>query len=93
MSGHTPGTWIVARPNDYGDSSVNVRTADGQFIAEVGDQSRPHVHEDARLIAAAPDLLDALARIVAQDDHHGQLNDSERNQADIAIAKAIGGAS
>jgi len=62
MSKHTPGPWVI--------SGDEINTADGQTkIAEVigGDGRRFQDEEDntecladARLIAAAPDLLEAL---------------------------------
>jgi hypothetical protein len=49
--------------------------------------------EDARLIAAAPDLLDALVLLVGDDEteESAVMPDSEkRNMARAAIAKATG---
>jgi len=58
-AGHTPGPWKVAKKTNF------VETATGSFIAECREQ-------DARLIAAAPDLLAALQDIVtAQAEHYG----------------------
>lgn len=55
---HTPGPWR-AEPGDYPDD--NYVTSDGGTIVD-------HVSDaDARLIAAAPDLLDALMAVVKAD--------------------------
>jgi hypothetical protein len=50
VSGHTPGPWEAAH-NDY-DGLEQVLDADGAIVC-LG----VHDEEDARLIAAAPDLL------------------------------------
>ena len=78
MSGHTPGPWFI----DSGMPDVIVDD-EGGVIAE-------NVHElDTRLIAAAPDLLEALELIlgvvsVRIDDPRIGLFDHAR----AAIAKA-----
>lgn len=66
MSQHTPGPWVLSeyRPihDDVGgDYSVGYTDADGVYwdIATL-EPSRANRKADARLIAAAPDLLDAL---------------------------------
>lgn len=53
MSQHTPGPWIVNGPHD----APWVCTADHRTIL-------PETMTDARLIAAAPELLAALQAIV-----------------------------
>jgi hypothetical protein len=55
---HTPGPWVV---NDIGD----VRTGDGQdrFIASVFGRGLEEKTANARLIAAAPELLHELEEI------------------------------
>ena len=49
--------------NDHPDTSADVHGRDGQFVADCG--CHDFANANARLIAAAPDLLDALKRIVA----------------------------
>jgi hypothetical protein len=85
MSKHTPGPWNAAdkRPRSHGFSIF----ADGQYVAFVGDSDAVTPCEDnARLIAAAPDLLLALAQMM-----DGYKLPSVRKQARAAIAKATGG--
>lgn len=59
---HTPGPWIVARiiPQD-GDFIRQVKAEDGPvcFVHDLSD-CQQEAKANARLIAAAPDLLEAL---------------------------------
>lgn len=79
MSAHTPGPWRI------NPGAGEVRGADWNVIvADVGSDA------DARLIAAAPDLLDACVRLldaVARGDHKAKAIDAAR----AAVAKATGG--
>lgn len=59
---HTPGPWSLSD-----EDSPLLSGADGGYIAQVFSRTgcengslRPNYAEDARLIAAAPDLLEAL---------------------------------
>jgi len=99
-SKHTPGPWEY-RPNKYDDWGV-VRSADGLPVAQacVGrwykdfDAHRVNKTDpgeaNARLIAAAPDLLDALEMLISNHDNCGQprmLNVIPAARAAIAKAK------
>jgi hypothetical protein len=80
---HTPGPWKT-----NGDPYVS--TADGRRSIAFCD-SHQQAHEDranARLIAAAPDLLDALLRVLRDVASDGL--DGWEDQARAAIAKATG---
>ena len=85
--------------DDDGESWDFTHTHIGQgdtIIAQVQHQSKdsgwPHVHDvdemwaNARLIAAAPDMLDALRRLT-----HPMANDEDLSHALAVIAKAEGG--
>ena len=62
MTAHTPGPWVYER---RGDKFVVGKRGEGAFIRI--DEFSPEIDEaDARLIAAAPDLLEALERAVAE---------------------------
>jgi hypothetical protein len=93
---HTPGPWRVD-PDHFRD----VQTTDGAIeicLAEGGEPygknlfSVPPIeeaHANARLIAAAPDLLEALKAILEDmDSEHG--TDYDYAKARAAIAKATG---
>ena len=96
MTAHTPGPWRVDATRQ-----TAVRGFDGRHVATLEAGSQPTRDADARLIAAAPDLLAALRRVapwigkliadgghlqcVAPQDAVGALD-----QAEAAIAKAKG---
>ena len=88
-SKHTPGPWVAWRAfpedrDDY-DTGVWVGVNDGEGMvshavvrygcseaAEIGD-----IDANARLIAAAPDLLAALVSIVERPHEFGDIEDCE----------------
>ena len=59
MSKHTPGPWVVEGLNVYG----NVEGGPVARIAPVGP-GNPFDEANARLVGAAPDLLEALAQTI-----------------------------
>lgn len=104
---HTPGPWETDyalggyEGNDLDEPVIRIRPGlDKPAIAEVYIDTRPGYlaidEANARLIAAAPDLLAALQRAVSQD---GGLTcyctdpaqwSCPKHQAERAIAKATG---
>ncbi len=75
---HTPGPWKIShiRPGDFGGMIAQISTKRHLALAEVvwriADESRSCEKEaNARLIAAAPDLL-AFAKRIAALPHHGE---------------------
>lgn len=67
---HTPGPWIV---NDWSSSGWSVRSKIGMPIASkrwgnelTGQEYRDEMIANAHLIAAAPDMLDALRHVYAR---------------------------
>lgn len=71
---HTPGPWVVETPmpDEYAIVQAGLETYEWQFIATVsvgipaeGLMPRQEAKANARLIAAAPDLLAALRDLVA----------------------------
>ena len=89
---HTPGPWTIEDNGwngqfIYGDDDrVNGKR---RFIAEV-DLNYDEAEANARLIAAAPDLLEALFKLAKFYDSLGEPRGSCRVIADAAIAKATG---
>ena len=87
MSAHTPGPWMT----DVDCSGWSVGTVD-KFIAFTnGEHSDEDISPDeeaanARLMAAAPDLLEALKRVCS----HGYRTSPDWDNARAAIAKAEG---
>lgn len=101
---HTPGPWQARGSHKCDDFGIVVQNdaAEGGWmvVAECfsdlrrsGERAVEEAAANARLIAAAPDLLDALERLSAQCDRlrmPGQpMSDAEKN-AHAAIAKATG---
>jgi hypothetical protein len=89
MSNHTPGPWTVKRRFDvYQDTQT--RGVGGTFIAttkgisELPESVNKICEADAKLIAAAPELLKALQDILIFDSALSQEN------ARAAIRKATG---
>jgi hypothetical protein len=94
MSKHTPGPWIVKPiPNTKCWQILNPAAEEGRrFIADTTSNEA-----NARLIAAAPEVLESLILIWNELDHHvhwkelESLHPSVRENAMKAIAKATGG--
>lgn len=91
---HTPGPWAVKSAQHPISDTLGVRGPQGQWVALVhpltGPQRDPATDANARLIAAAPDLLKALERIAAgKPDHHG-FAALVISEARAAIEAAIG---
>lgn len=82
---HTPGPWIVFHSDEDGPNDVLPAMRAGHIALSIP------VDADARLIAAAPDLFDALQRMVREatcmkTDPH----DCPFDQARRALNKATG---
>ncbi len=87
---HTPGPWKTG-PINYAD----VYAADGELVALVpkrfdeNEEIFPETLANARLIAAAPDILRAL-KYVRNYAHVADLSEETMQSMDAAIAKAEG---
>lgn len=88
MSSHTKGPWksrsTQVNHGVYTSNGTKICSVAGSKIAPLDQRMKA----DARLIAAAPELLDALIRC-----EQSCTNDAVGQQARAAIAKATGGAS
>ena len=100
VSAFTPGPWTVEH---YGDGDSLVLHSDGNtrvcFMATPGSSPRvfPTIEANARLIAAAPDLYEALTAMEAEKADYMRLNnlgdpakEHTNKMARAAIAKADG---
>lgn len=88
-SAHTPGPWAVSGTDTVG-TYVGGRY-EYTCVAMVGPERRAAEGEreaNARLIAAAPDLLDALERLVANLDEGDFISATRIEGARAAIGKA-----
>ena len=69
MNNHTQGPWKVAHPIQDADAARHIwtqtdpATGHRELVAIIPDAEGDHVNADARLIAAAPDLLAALQSV------------------------------
>lgn len=94
MSKHTPGPWKFYDDSNNGKTNRIEIVAIGKTVARIYHSVPEEDLPNARLIAAAPDLLDALKLMVEQftkGSGHSTLKDSEaRIKAHAAIAKATG---
>lgn len=88
---HTPGTWMVA----YGSETMVITDSRIPYICQT---QGPNAKEDARLIAAAPELLKTLCAILRahESDNNGAVMgeavicEQFAEMARFAIAKAEG---
>lgn len=99
MTKHTPGPWVACGYGDYSDYEGKCRVVLGEGgdirTAVVLGFDTPENEADARLIAAAPDLLEALQTIVkslSDQDDEGMIEHAEPMiRARAAIQKATQG--
>ena len=92
MSGHTPGPWAVNEWSGgwtvYGGRMPLATGVEVARIAPVDDE-RERNEADARLIAAAPDLLAACEALLGEFAEHDPYHPKVL-AAEAAIAKARG---
>lgn len=93
MSKHTPGPWVIYGSGGPWERDLAIRAPNWGCVAQVTvDPSMPHWDEpqraNARLIAAAPELLAAL--LIAKQYVQVEGSDDEFEQVCAAIAAATG---
>jgi hypothetical protein len=86
MTNHTPGPWVFIESNDARIPD-RITSATGSPVASGSIGINRH---DARLIAAAPDLLAALRGLLDDPYLSDPINTDRMAQARAAITKAIG---
>ena len=92
---HTPGPWTFGRAIPADDTVSRIVRAGDDHIAVVMDLdgAAQEAVDNARLISAAPDLLEALKRVmrhVPADAGGASLGD-DMYRARLSIARATGG--
>lgn len=100
---HTPGPWSYRWETEARDWAI-VTDANGSIVANVNTETGPDASSapatrqmpaeaNARLIAAAPDLLEALTSSLELLEHHypKPARNGQIARARAAIAKATGG--
>ena len=100
MSNHTPGPWEVEPYSDESEEPINIVSEfkalpDGRksanWIAEcILEDDVEENRRNARLIAAAPELLDALKEMVKDRIEDGYSEDPLVKMCEDAIKKAEG---
>jgi len=91
MSKHTQGPWI-AHP-DIGEDNRGmgwIRTPDGRDVSCYGTQElwMSENIANGKLMAAAPELLEALQTLLSSNDGFGRVRPEDEATARAAIAKA-----
>lgn len=79
---HTPGPWTAMVTDTMGDTPALwdiVQRSSGGTVAEI----QSHNCDDARLIAAAPQLLSALQRLTRPDDGRGPADEDLAYALDV----------
>ncbi len=90
---HTPGPWHVHQP--YSNSLPHIRNADGVYVMDApqradGYHAKVRQMADARLISAAPELLEIVQQLIAC---HDEPMCPALDVARAVVAKATGSAS
>ena len=93
---HTEGPWITGTHGSHGE--IPIREKNGYLIATVWGDDSNNETADAKLIAAAPELLEALREIrkgqgrYSQDqlEHASNTIEDMKEIADKAISLATG---
>lgn len=93
----TPGSWrydVIRKESGY--PCQGIEAEDGTIVCGFREFYGPGP-ADAALLAAAPDLLEALLDVQNQflnpEEHHGGWRQRMADDVAAAIAKAVGGAS
>ena len=93
MSKHTPGPWVVYDDSNDGKTNRIEIAARGKTVARIYHSVPAEDLPNARLIAAAPDLLEALKdTLQLLEVYCEDFEEATRKQARAAIAKAEGSA-
>jgi hypothetical protein len=97
---HTPGPWVYFYKHKYDEWHVSIPIPGSSMRFGIFDDGvrSENPEADARLIAAAPDLMDALKALLSLDDDHQRGKGDEDvcqevRMARAAIAKATGATS
>jgi hypothetical protein len=86
---HTPGPWrMVECPEIHDEGNAYEIEVDGQTIAHI--YASEDMDANARLVSAAPDMLEALKAALLRLDHHDAQSAPEALQCRDAIKKAEG---
>ena len=91
MSKHTPGPWEIEGTPRSGWDIFSLGEERRYITSDPMRERAINYERDARLMAAAPDLLEALEKVVSfVDAGQGTWTVEEQQKARAAIAKAKG---
>jgi hypothetical protein len=90
---HTPGPWHIGVRTFHAGRDVYGPKGEPVAVADDAITATPEAEANARLIAAAPNLLAALQAIMGDPDAVDHILHLDAVAADAAIAKATGGQS
>ena len=88
---HTPGPWHIGVRTYHAGRDVYGPKGEPVAVADDAITATPEAEANARLIAAAPELLAALQAIMDDPDAVDHILHLDAVAADAAIAKATGG--
>jgi len=78
---HTPGPWRISKDGDF------LEAPNGDPIADLRYLHLPNNEANARLIAAAPELLEALTDTIPRFVKCMEASGTDTEFAEIAVAK------
>jgi hypothetical protein len=96
MSKHTPGPWRAGPNGGWGLGPINaVFTAESDLYGDLLASLQtvpvsPHMEANARLMAAAPDLLEALKQMLEVWEEDPAYGATHADKARAAIARVEG---
>lgn len=89
MAGFTPGPWVEFQCD--GDAVAIMPAGRVGDVCTFGETCA-NANADARLIAAAPELYEALRKILADNSYYYPIGNPWGDEARTALAKATGSA-
>ena len=90
---YTNSPWKVGSVSDSEYFAINIAGCDGYHVAKVSSRTNSEVLANAKLIAAAPELYEALSAIINALDFDDLIHDDQRtafNNSLKALDKANG---
>lgn len=92
MSKHTPGPWYVSKRNplrviESGPRAITLATCSTLGRGVTAENAQTEAEANARLIAAAPELCEALRNLLAVHEGEGGTLPNATGMARAALAK------
>ncbi|MBT9173470.1 MAG: hypothetical protein DDT21_01871 [Syntrophomonadaceae bacterium] len=87
MSNHTPGPWHVENDLQYDGGTIPYIVSETDVWIAKTNTFSTNVEANARLIAAAPELLEALKKLLALEMRYTNVGLKEFDAARAAIKK------